>query len=107
MKPEKTAELAVAEGPWLAIAADNGGAGKLGGDPPSDVLIFPYPKWELADMTLVTDEASQKAIISEFRQRKIDVVFDYEHQTLEAATTGVPAPASGWIRDLYTNNEGL
>jgi len=111
VKVQNGAKLAVAVGPWRPIAelfaAGQKVAGKLGGDPPSEVLLFPNPKWELADMTLVTDEQSQSAIIAEFRKRKIDVVFDYEHQTLEAAATGNPAPASGWIRELRADKEGL
>lgn len=40
--------------------------------------------------------------------RKNDFVIDYEHQTLVAAEKGIPAPASGWFREMeYRPGQGL
>lgn len=44
----------------------------------------------------IVDKESFDAMYKEFKDRKLDVVFDYEHQTL----MDVQAPAAGWIKDL-------
>src|SRR5258708_2664858 len=75
----------------------------LGGTPPDEILIFPCPLWELADMTLLTDQQSQQAVIAEFEERQIEIVIDYEHQSTE----GVEAPAAGWIAALRADQTGL
>jgi phage I-like protein len=111
VKGENNTKLAVAVGPWrpigeLVTAADRAAA-SLGGDPPKEILLLPAPKWVLADMSLNITERSKKAVVAEFRSRKIDLVFDYEHQTLEAATSGIPAPASGWIKQLRADEAGI
>ncbi|MCU1350289.1 MAG: Mu-like prophage FluMu protein [Acidobacteria bacterium] len=85
------------------LAASSGS----GSDLPTEFLVFPNPTWELADCTLVTDDASQRAVTAEFRARKIQIVIDYEHQTLEAADKGIQAPAAGWIKDLRADRTGL
>jgi hypothetical protein len=87
--------LAIAVGPWRRtsrIAAAKTSSKKNG-----EIPIFPCPVWELADMELVTDVESQKLVLEEIKAREIDIVFDYEHQTLYAADNGLPAPASGWL----------
>lgn len=37
----------------------------------------------------------------------MDIVVDYEHQTLEAANNGRPAPAAGWIKQVEARDDGL
>ena len=102
----KEAKFAVTVGLWAPIAAAKSGEG-VGGEPPKEILLFPSPKWQLADMTLVVDEAARKAIVSEFRRRKIDIVIDYEHQTLKAPENGSAAPAAAWIKDLRADDQGV
>jgi phage I-like protein len=43
------------------------------------------------------DQAAASALISKVAKRKTALVVDYEHQSLMAATNGMPAPAAGWI----------
>ena len=38
-----------------------------------------------------------------WRERNIDMVIDYEHQTM----TGTEAPAAGWIKELDPRDDGL
>ncbi|WP_297813721.1 phage protease [uncultured Methylophaga sp.] len=42
------------------------------------------------------DDTAAAALIQRAQSRKNDIVFDYEHQTLQAAKNGQPAPAAGW-----------
>ena len=42
------------------------------------------------------DEESHRAIKAQIAQRGVDLVVDYEHQTLK----GVEAPAAGWVKEL-------
>lgn len=36
-----------------------------------------------------------------------DIVFDYEHQTMNAQKNGQPAPAAGWIKEVEARDDGL
>lgn len=57
----------------------------------------------------VLDEKLAKSIIQRAAARSTDIVVDYEHQTLESARNGLPAPASGWIErsSLAWREDGL
>lgn len=47
-------------------------------------------------------------LISKAALRQNDLVIDYEHQTLNAATTGIQAPAAGFFREMqYRPGKGL
>lgn len=47
-------------------------------------------------------------LIAKAALRQNDLVIDYEHQTLNAATTGIPAPAAGFFREFqYQPGKGL
>lgn len=49
-----------------------------------------------------------RQIASVLNSRKVDMVIDYEHGTLDAQKTGKPAPASGWIKSFeYVDGVGL
>lgn len=63
---------------------------------PEEIKILPYGHVESRKGPFEVDEESYKAISDYFKDRKLDVVIDYEHQTLE----GVQAPAAGWIKSL-------
>lgn len=43
------------------------------------------------------NEGAAKAIIAKVSRLKTPLVIDYEHQSLLAATNGMPAPAAGWV----------
>ncbi|WP_051301894.1 phage protease [Sedimenticola selenatireducens] len=59
------------------------------------------PTWRL---TL----ANALNVIRKVRSRRKPLLIDYEHQTLESAKNGLPAPAAGWIKDLeLKENRGI
>lgn len=47
------------------------------------------------------------AVIARWQQRETPLVVDYEHQTINAAENGKPAPAAGWIESLEAGPDGL
>lgn len=48
------------------------------------------------------------SIINKANALKDDMVIDYEHQTMESAKNGYPAPAAGWFKQLeWIDGEGL
>lgn len=49
------------------------------------------------------DNEDLKSMIDYFNQKKIDLVIDYEHQSLK----NEKAPAAGWIKELYLENDAL
>ncbi|MCC5911329.1 MAG: phage protease [Clostridiaceae bacterium] len=51
----------------------------------------------------LVDDQSFQELKNYFEERKIDVVIDYEHQTL----TGNKAPAAGWIKGIEKTDEGI
>ena len=65
----------------------------------------PHGRVELADHRepFVVDEASLRSMVEAYRTRGIDLVIDYEHQSLQ----GERAPAAGWIKDLEARGDGL
>lgn len=51
----------------------------------------------------IVDEESFQAIKETFQRRALDIVIDYEHQTLE----DVQAPAGGWIKELSLQDDAI
>ncbi|ECL1093202.1 hypothetical protein FPN63_02675 [Campylobacter jejuni] len=49
------------------------------------------------------DDKDLNSMIDNFNQKKIDLVIDYEHQSLK----NEKAPAAGWIKELYLENDAL
>jgi phage I-like protein len=72
---------------------------------PEWIRLLPLGKVELADHRepFTVDAKSLKSIVTAFRSRGIDLVIDYEHQSLN----GERAPAAGWIKDLEARGDGL
>lgn len=72
---------------------------------PKWILLLPVGRVELVDRPdpLQVDPESLAAIVRAFRSRGVDLVIDYEHQSLQ----GRQAPAAGWIKDLEARNDGL
>ncbi|EPR07769.1 phage protease [Ruminiclostridium papyrosolvens] len=66
----------------------NGAPGKI------KILPIGHVKSQKGDFNV--DEESFRLMKQTFQERGIDIVIDYEHQTLE----DVQAPAGGWIKDL-------
>lgn len=67
------------------------------------ILVVPRGKVESRKGEFLVDELSFKEIYSYYKQRKLDLVIDYEHQTLD----NVQAPAAGWIKELYLTEKGI
>lgn len=90
----------------------------VGGPAPGRIQLFPMGEFSARDgrpgtlkgvkakaWTLTFDDAA--AVIARWRQRKTPLVVDYEHQTINAAENGKPAPAAGWIESLEAGADGL
>jgi phage I-like protein len=73
--------------------------------PPEWIRILPLGRVELVDRRepLEVDEASLRAMVAAFHSRGVDLVIDYEHQSLN----GERAPAAGWIKHLEARADGL
>ena len=90
----------------------------VGGPAPGRIQLFPMGEFSARDgrpgtlkgvkakaWTLTFDDAA--AVIARGRQRETPLVVDYEHQTINAAENGKPAPAAGWIESLEAGADGL
>ncbi|MFZ5450261.1 MAG: phage protease [Thermodesulfobacteriota bacterium] len=78
---------------------------KEGAALPEWILLLPAGRVELLDRPepLQVDPESLAAMVTAFRSRGVDLVIDYEHQSLQ----GRQAPAAGWIKDLEARGDGL
>lgn len=69
----------------------------------SEIQVFPAGQFSVPHGAMrgsgpwQLDVAAAVAIIDKVKSRKNPLVIDYEHQSLMAATNGMPAPAAGWI----------
>jgi phage I-like protein len=72
---------------------------------PEWILLLPVGQVELVDRPepLEVDPESLTVMVGAFRSRGVDLVIDYEHQSLK----GRQAPAAGWIKDLEARADGL
>ncbi len=57
-------------------------------------------KWRLG-------QAQAQGIAARLNQRGLDIVVDYEHQTLNTEKNGLPAPAMAWLRNFAAQSDGL
>lgn len=70
---------------------------------PNVVKLLPLGMVKSQKGDFVVDEESFQRIKNTFKERGIDIVVDYEHQTLE----DVQAPAGGWIKDLFIQDGAI
>lgn len=70
---------------------------------PSEIKILPLGRVHSQKGDFNVDEESFELIWKQFKDRKLDIVIDYEHQTL----SDVQAPAGGWIKDLYKGEDAI
>jgi phage I-like protein len=72
---------------------------------PEWIRVLPRGAVELSDHRepFMVDEASLISMAADFRSRGVDLVIDYEHQSLQ----GERAPAAGWIKELEARGDGL
>lgn len=70
---------------------------------PDEIKILPLGTITSRKGTFLVDDRSVDMILKDFRGRKLDLVVDYEHQTL----MNVQAPAGGWITDLRRGTDAI
>ena len=70
---------------------------------PDMVKILPVGKVNSEKGDFIVDMESFQAMKAEMQRRGIDIVIDYEHQTLK----DVQAPAGGWVKDLVYTPEAI
>jgi phage I-like protein len=70
---------------------------------PDVVKLLPLGMVKSQKGDFMVDEESFAKIKDTFKERGIDIVIDYEHQTLE----DVQAPAGGWIKDLFIQDGAI
>jgi len=70
---------------------------------PSVIKLLPLGLVKSQKGDFLVDEESFQRIKNTFKERGIDIVIDYEHQTLE----DVQAPAGGWIKDLFIQDGAI
>ena len=75
------------------------------GQAPEWVRLLPLGDFPLGDdrEPLWVDQEALAAMVAHFQERGLDLVVDYEHQTL----SGHKAPAAGWIKELEAREDGL
>ncbi len=84
------------------------------GDTQSTVQLLPDGEFTARDgrpfdaNSWKIDARIAASVIARIDARQGDLVFDYEHQTLNTEWNGAPAPAAGWFKQLeYRPGEGL
>lgn len=70
---------------------------------PEEIKILPLGHVHSQKGDFEVDDESVKLIQEQFKSRKLDLVIDYEHQTLK----DVQAPAGGWIEDIYKGEDAV
>lgn len=89
-----------------------------GGPAPGRIQLFPVGEFSARDgrpgtlkgvkvkaWTITPTIAA--AVVARWQARETPLVVDYEHQTMNAAENGKPAPAAGWIESLEMEPDGL
>lgn len=76
------------------------------GEVPEQIQILPAGPYIEArdgrDFTL----ADPQALVNRMNAAGRDIVIDYEHSTLRGAKKGEKAPAVGWVKSFYLNDDG-
>lgn len=70
---------------------------------PEEIKLLPLGMVHNMHQDFLVDEESCQAIINRFKGRQLDLVIDYEHQTLK----DIQAPAGGWIKDIRRGEDAL
>ena len=90
------------KGTVARLTAHTGHGVELSGVP-AEIKILPFGRVHSQKGDFNVDGESFELIRKQFRDRKIDIVIDYEHQTL----SDVQAPAGGWIKELYRGPDAI
>lgn len=70
---------------------------------PEEIKILPLGHVHTQKGDFDVDDESVSLIRKQFQSRRLDLVIDYEHQTLK----DVQAPAGGWISDIYKGEDAV
>lgn len=70
---------------------------------PDEIKILPLGTVHSQKGNFLVDEKSFEAIRQAFKGRNVDLVIDYEHQTL----ADIQAPAAGWIKDIRLGEDAI
>lgn len=70
---------------------------------PEYITILPRGYVSSVKGDFIVDMESFQMINDRMKQRSIDIVIDYEHQSLG----NVQAPASGWIKEIVLKEDGI
>ncbi len=70
---------------------------------PEEIRILPIGRVKSQKGDFLVDEESVQMILERFKARRVDLVIDYEHQTL----ADVQAPAGGWVKDIRKGADAL
>lgn len=70
---------------------------------PSEIRLMPKGWVHSQKGDFLVDEEAFQMMYQRFKSRKLDLVIDYEHQTLE----DMQAPAGGWITDIYLGEDAV
>ena len=79
-----------------------GGGMELSGAPET-ITVLPLGHVVSSKGEFEVDESSFQAMKAQLAQRGVDLVVDYEHQTLK----GVEAPAAGWVKELKLEGSSI
>ena len=72
-------------------------------DCPDTIKILPVGNVSSEKGNFIVDKESFQFMKAEMERRGIDIVIDYEHQTLD----NVQAPAGGWVKELIYTDEAI
>lgn len=70
---------------------------------PEEIKLLPLGMVKSTKGSFMVDEESFRLIRERFKGRRLDLVIDYEHQTLD----NVQAPAAGWIKDIALGPDAI
>lgn len=73
------------------------------GNVPEEIKILPLGHVHSQKGDFEVDDESVKMICEQFKSRNLDLVIDYEHQTLK----DMQAPAGGWIEEIYKGEDAI
>lgn len=73
------------------------------GDVPEVISVLPLGHVKSSKGEFLVDEESLREMKRQIAQRGVDLVIDYEHQTLK----GTQAPAAGWVKELYLKDGSI
>lgn len=92
------------QSPYVNVKEDHSG------DVPSEFRLFQYGvnkayKMGEGDKEIMFDQADASRLVAAYGEAGVDLVIDFEHQSLDGMTG--PKAAAGWIKHLEMRDDGL